>query len=146
MENLKKNNNVNSNSGQTTEDKYVIDQKILSNIKAMKGEVPPPLKIMSMRPGTLTTFMSHRNQILENGPLTERERALIGVGIAVAMQSSKCVFTQSNNARQAGATEDEIVQGILIASLMMGASPLRAAYSAVQDQYWVCFVFPIQRV
>ncbi|MBU1343987.1 MAG: carboxymuconolactone decarboxylase family protein [Proteobacteria bacterium] len=109
------------------EDKHAIDLKILQNIKEMKGKVPAPLRVMAMRPGTVATFMSHRNQILENGPLSERVRSLVGIGIAVAMRSSECIQTQASTARLSGASEDEIAQAILIASLMLGASPLRAA-------------------
>ncbi len=86
--------------------KSAVDQDILAGIKEMKGDVPPPLKIMAMRPGTLSTFMAHRNQVMENGPLTERERSLIGIGFAVAMKSAKCVSTQANNARQAGVRKE----------------------------------------
>ncbi len=114
-----------------SEEKSAADQSILATIKEMKGEVPPPLKIMSMRSGTLSTFMAHRNQVMENGPLTERERSLIGIGIAVAMKSPKCVSTQANNARQAEVSEDEIVQAMLMASVMLGASPLHVAYNGV---------------
>ncbi len=112
--------------------KSAADQDILASIKEVKGDVPPPLKIMAMRPGTLSTFMAHRNQVMENGPLTERERSLIGIGIAVAMKSSKCVSTQANNARQAEVSEDEIVQAMLMASVMLGTSPLHVAYSGVR--------------
>ncbi len=119
------------NYSKGSEEKSAADQSILATIKEMKGDVPPPLKIMAMRPGTLSTFMAHRNQVMENGPLTERERSLIGIGIAVAMKSAKCVSKQANNARQAEASEDEIVQAMLMASVMLGASPLHVAYSGV---------------
>lgn len=120
-------NNQNVNNEMDREKKHALDLKIMENIKEMKGKVPTPLKMMALRPGTLSTFMAHRNQVMENGPLSEKTRALIGTGVAVAMRSAKCIKTQSSSARTAGATDDEIVQAVLLASVMLGASPLRSA-------------------
>ncbi len=131
MEGIHNNQGVNSNNKQLMERTREKDKQILANIEEQKGNAPTPLKIMAMRPGTLTAFMAYRNQIFENGPLTEREQSLVAIGTAVAMRSSKCVWTHSNNAREAGISEDEIVQAMLIASVMLGASPLRSAYSGV---------------
>jgi alkylhydroperoxidase/carboxymuconolactone decarboxylase family protein YurZ len=75
------------NNELTREEKHTKDLKIMENVKKMKGRVPTPLKVMSLRPGTLTTFMAHRNQIMENGPLSEKTRSLIGIGVEVAMRS-----------------------------------------------------------
>lgn len=111
----------------TMEEKCADDSKILENVEAMKGSVPTPLRVMALRPGTLSTFMSHRNQVMENGPLAEKTRSLIGIGIAVAMRSSRCIKTQSDAARKAGASADEIAQAVLMASVMLGASPLHSA-------------------
>ncbi len=124
----------NSQHQTSVEQQQATEQHILANVKANTGEVPTPLKIMSMRPGTLASFMGYRNQVFENGPLTDRERSLVAIGVAVAMRSPKCSYTHSNAARQAGASEDDIVQAMLIASLMLGVSPLRAAYSGVHTQ------------
>ncbi len=121
-------------NNRTSQEKFVNDRTIMEAIKEEKGEVPPPLKVMSMQPGTLSTFMAHRNQIMENGPLTDRERALVGIGVAVAMKSGKCVKTQSGYAREAGAGVDDIVQAMLIASLMLGASPLHHAHSGFPNE------------
>jgi len=58
--------------------------------------IPTPLKVMALRAGTLSTFMAHRNQVMENGPLDEKTIALIGTGIAVAMRSARCIKTKSD--------------------------------------------------
>jgi AhpD family alkylhydroperoxidase len=116
------------------QEKQAQDLKIMENVKEMKGKVPTPLRVMALRPGTLTTFMAHRNQIMEDGPLSEKSRSLIGIGVAVAMRSSQCIKTQSSTARSAGATEDEIAQAVLMASVMLGASPLRSAGCCLENE------------
>jgi len=116
------------------EKKYAQDLQIMENVKKVKGKVPTPLKVMALRPGTLSTFMTHRNQVMENGPLSEKTRSLIGIGVAVAMRSSQCIKTQSDSARGAGATDDEIAQTVLMASVMLGASPLRSARCCLETE------------
>lgn len=121
----------NNQTQKSRKQQQAMDQEILANFEATVGEVPTPLKIMAKRPGTLTNFMTYHSEVFKKGPLTERERRLIAVGVGVAMRSAKCIYTHANAARQAGASEDDIVQAMLIASLILGASPLRAAYSGV---------------
>jgi len=71
---------------------------------------------------------------MENGPLSEKTRSLIGVGVAVAMRSPQCVRSQSDTAKAAGATDDEIAQAVLITSVMLGASPLRSAGCCLETE------------
>lgn len=127
-------NMQNVDSKMDREGKYAQDLEIMEHIKKMKGKVATPLKVMALRPGTLTTFMAHRNQVMENGPLSEKTRALIGTGVAVAMRSDQCIKTQSATARDAGATDAEIAQAVLMASVMLGASPLRSAGSCLEAE------------
>jgi AhpD family alkylhydroperoxidase len=102
------------------------DDKILDQISQEMGRVPTPLKLMAMRPGTVKAFMDYRNQIVEGGPLSEKEQALVAIATSVALKSAPCIRTHSNRARKFGVNEDEIVQTILIASYMSGSSPLHA--------------------
>jgi AhpD family alkylhydroperoxidase len=129
MENMQEVNN-----GMDRDEKHSKDLKIMENVKKMKGRVPTPLRVMALRPGTLATFMAHRNQVMENGPLSEKTRSLIGIGVAVAMRSSNCIKSQSGTARASGANEDEIAQAVLMASIMLGASPLRSAGCCLESE------------
>lgn len=119
--------------GQATTDAAEKDRSVLNTVEQKSGNVPTPLKIMAIRPGTVSTFMAHRKQVFEGGPLTERERSLVGIGVAVAMRSPECVRSHVNFAKKAGVVEDEIAQAMLVASVMLGASPLRAAYSGLYE-------------
>jgi AhpD family alkylhydroperoxidase len=107
------------------------DETWLGRFEEIKGQIPPPLSLMALRSGTVSAFMAHRNRILEGGPLTEKEKALLGVSVSVALKSSACIRNHANDARKAGAGEDEIVQAALIAGLICGTSPLRAAYAGI---------------
>ena len=132
MENLPQKEMIGSDDEQTT--KRAVDQKILAKVSEEMGRIPNPLQLMTMRPGTVATFMAHRNQILEGGPLNSKERALVTIATAVALKSPQCIRTNTNNARKVGVPEDEIIQTILIAGLLSGSSPLNIAYEAIHEE------------
>ncbi len=98
-----------------------------------KDPVSSSFKLMAKRPGALEAFMPYRDQILNNGPLSNKERFLIALAATVVLKSSKCIATQSKNALKAGASEDEIIQTMLIAGLVSGNSPLNTSYVSYFD-------------
>jgi AhpD family alkylhydroperoxidase len=78
--------------------------------------------------------MTHRNQIWEGGPLSKKENSLIALATAITIQSATCIRTHAKNAREAGAQEDEIIQTMLIVSLLAGISSLHLAYEALREE------------
>jgi len=109
------------------------DETWLKHFQETRGVIPPPLKLMALRPGTVSAFMAYRGQVLKGGPLGEKEKALLGVAVSVALKSSACIRNHASAARKAGANEDEIAQAALIAGLICGASPLRTAFNGIGD-------------
>jgi len=91
------------------------------------------LKLIAKRTGALEAFMSYRDNILNNGPLSNKEKFLIALAITVALKSPNCIAVQSKNARDSGASEDEIIQTMLIAGLVLGNNPLNTAYSSYTE-------------
>jgi len=106
--------------------------EILAQLAREAGELPAPVQLMAMRPGTASAFLAYRDRILEGGPLSDRERALVQLAAAVAMQLCHCIGKQVQNARKAGANQDEIVQVMLIASLQAGTSMLSTAHEGLR--------------
>ncbi len=106
------------------------DEKILAEFEKNVGFLPGPLLVMSKRPGLLSDFMAYADRLLEGGPLDDRERFLIALAVATALKSPNCIRTNSKRAQKAGATEDEVIQTILIAGLLSNTSPLHVAYDS----------------
>lgn len=101
----------------------------MNNTKTISNSI----KLIEKRTGALEAFLPYRDQILNNGPLSNKERFLIALAATVALKSPSCIATQSKNALKAGASEDEIVQVILIVGLVSGNSPLNIAYLSYFD-------------
>lgn len=106
------------------------EQVILNKFMEDLGFIPDAIKLMVKRKGTLNAFVSFRNQIFNNGPLDMKETALIALGVAVALKSNNCIKVNTKKAKATGATEEEIIQAMLIAGLHSGNNPLHNAYSA----------------
>jgi AhpD family alkylhydroperoxidase len=109
------------------------EQKIIEKMQKEQGSVSKAFKLMSKRLGAISSFIPYRNQILNNGPLSAKEKSLIALATTVAVKSSNCIAVQSKKAKEAGASEDEIVQTMLIVGLVSGNSPLNTAYSSYFD-------------
>ena len=67
------------------------------------------------------------------GPIDEKTRHLIQLGIAVGTGSKGGVRSHARRALEAGASEKEIVQAVLLSMTMVGFPAMMAAYEWVQD-------------
>jgi alkylhydroperoxidase/carboxymuconolactone decarboxylase family protein YurZ len=106
------------------------DENQINSEEKQKAHAPSNLKLISKRSGAADAFLLYRNNILENGPLKKKERVLIALASTVALKAPKCIANQTKNARDAGASEDEIIQTMLIVGLVCGNSPLSTAFSS----------------
>ena len=70
----------------------------------------------------------------QGGPLDEKTRALIKLGIAGASHHQTAVSTQVARAREAGASEEEIVHAILLVIPTCGFPTFMEAYREYKEQ------------
>ena len=103
------------------------DQEALAKVTKELGKVPPPLQVLAKRPGAVSAFSAYRDQVFEDGPLSERERALVQLTTAVALRLSCCIEKLVKGAKKAGLSQEEIVQATLIASIQSSSSILHVA-------------------
>jgi len=71
------------------------------------------------------TYLQHKAAIMENPELQEvpvKYKLLVGIGVAAALQSSTCTLMWTKLAKDAGATQAEIAEAILVARLMKMAT------------------------
>ena len=77
-------------------------------------------------------FFDYYQAVFKEGELTEREKALIALAVAHTIQCPYCIDIHSGNARQAGATDAEIVEAAMVAaSLRAGAAVTHATHALV---------------
>ena len=74
------------------------------------------------------TLIFERATLLEAGPLDEKTRALVKLGITAASRHQTALSTQVDRARDAGATEDEILHALLLVIPTCGFPTFMEAY------------------
>lgn len=97
-------------------------------------QVTPIDRLRSISPEGARTFMDHRKAIMDNPQLQAlpaKYKLLVGIGVAAALQSSTCTLMWTRLAKQAGATEAEIVEAILVSRLMKMATANDTAADAL---------------
>jgi len=87
---------------------------------------PSPMEIMrNTVPEGARIYLEHKAAVMENPELQAvptKYKLLVGIGVAAALQSSTCTVMWSKLAKQAGATQAEIAEAILVARLMKMAT------------------------
>jgi AhpD family alkylhydroperoxidase len=92
----------------------------------MSDAAKSPMDILrGAAPEGAKTYLDHKASIMENPELQAvpaKYKLLVGIGVAAALQSSTCTLMWSKLAAQAGATQAEIAEAILVSRLMKMAT------------------------
>jgi len=85
-----------------------------------------PMDILrAVSPEGAKTYMDHRAATMDNPSLQTvplKYKLLIGIGVAASLQSSTCTLMWTKQAKQAGVSDAEIAEAILVARLMKMAT------------------------
>ena len=79
----------------------------------------------AVSPEGAKTYMDHRAATMDNPALQAvpaKYKLLIGIGVAASLQSSTCTLMWTKQAKQAGVSDAEIVEAIIVARLMKMAT------------------------
>lgn len=96
---------------------------------------PTPIDVLrSVSPEGATSFMDHRATVMNNPQLQAmpaKDKLLVGVAVAAALQSSSCTLRWTMQAKDAGASDAEIAEAILVARLVKMATVNATATEAL---------------
>jgi AhpD family alkylhydroperoxidase len=100
------------------------------------AEQKTPLDIMrAISPVAARTYMDQRASVMDNPEvkaLDTKTKLLIGIGAAAVLQSETCTLMWVKQARQAGASNAEIAEAIMVARLMKAATVNDTAAKALE--------------
>ena len=77
-------------------------------------------KMKSMVPDMMAGFGGLFQKIMGEGKLTVREKELIALGIAMAIQCKPCIFLHVKKCLGSGASKEEIMEAAQVAVMMAG--------------------------
>jgi AhpD family alkylhydroperoxidase len=90
-----------------------------------KPELTPMDRAALHLTGGAKAYMEHRKAIMDNPQLQAvpaKYKLLVGIRVAAALQSSTCTLMWTRLAKQAGVTEAEIAEALLVSRLMKMAT------------------------
>ena len=96
---------------------------------------PTPIDTLrSVSPEGATSFMEHRATIMDNPQLQAmpaKDKLLVGIAVAAALQSTPCTMRWTMQAKGAGASDAEIAEAVLVARLVKMATVNATAQEAL---------------
>jgi alkylhydroperoxidase/carboxymuconolactone decarboxylase family protein len=69
-------------------------------------------------------FFSYYNEVFKEGALTKREKALIALGVAHAVQCPYCIDAYTNDLMKLGADEEQMMEAVHVAAAISGGASL----------------------
>ena len=114
-----------------------VTDKILKATGDKYGFIPVSNKVMSVRPDLFVPSAEFSRAVLdrENGAIPRKERFLLAIAAATAVGGEHCLKVQIAHAREAGASEDEILESIMIGSYMSMTRSQSYALRAYADEF-----------
>ena len=86
-------------------------------------------KMDALAPELMKAFWAFDKAAIADGAIPVKYKELIAVAVALTTQCPYCIEIHAGNARQAGATEAELVEaGMVAASLRAGAAVTHATH------------------
>ncbi|MFN2502253.1 MAG: arsenosugar biosynthesis-associated peroxidase-like protein [Pyrinomonadaceae bacterium] len=81
-------------------------------------------EIGKYRPELFEKFLAWYQAAQEEGALTSREKALIGLAVAVTIQCPYCIDAFTNSCMEKGSNMDQMTEAIHLASAIRGGASL----------------------
>jgi alkylhydroperoxidase/carboxymuconolactone decarboxylase family protein len=69
-------------------------------------------------------FFEYYGAVFEEGALTAREKSLIALAVSHALQCPYCIDSYSTDSLEKGATEEQMMEAVHVASAIRGGSSL----------------------
>jgi alkylhydroperoxidase/carboxymuconolactone decarboxylase family protein len=76
------------------------------------------------RPELWEKYMAYYGAVFEDGALSEREKALIALAVAAAVQCPYCIDAYTNACLQKGADMDQMTEAVHVANAIRGGASL----------------------
>ena len=69
-------------------------------------------------------FFSYYNEVFEEGALTKREKSLIALAVAHAVQCPYCIDAYTSDALEKGCDEEQMMEAVHVAAAIRGGASL----------------------
>jgi len=81
-------------------------------------------KMAELQPELFRKFVEFERAVYSNGKLTAKFKELMAVGITYATQCDACIAYHTKKAKDAGASDEEVVEAIFVAMELLAGSAI----------------------
>jgi alkylhydroperoxidase/carboxymuconolactone decarboxylase family protein len=81
-------------------------------------------KIADFQPTLAAKFFDYYNEVFKEGALTAREKALIALAVAHAVQCPYCIDAYTQSSLEKGADEEQMMEAVHVACAIRGGASL----------------------
>ncbi len=100
------------------------DRKNMSKPYYIEEDLKKFAQISEFQPELGKKFFDWYNAVFEEGALTQREKALIALAVAHAIQCPYCIDAYTRSSLEKGADEEQMMEAIHVASAIRGGASL----------------------
>jgi AhpD family alkylhydroperoxidase len=79
-------------------------------------------KMADLQPDIFRKFVEFEQAVYQPGSLSTKLKELIAVGVTHVTQCDACIAYHTNKAKEAGATDEEIVEAVFVAMELLAGS------------------------
>ena len=88
------------------------------------ADLPKFSDINTLQPEMGKKFFSYYGEVFKEGALTEREKSLIALAVAHAVQCPYCIDAYTTDSLDKGADENQMMEAIHVAAAIKGGATL----------------------
>jgi len=108
-------------------------ENLLKKIEAEMGQVPKPLDSLSkLDMNTLIGHLEGKKNAYAGNNLDMKTKALIALGVGIALDSQGCIMNNIQVAKKNGATTEEIMEAYAVAKFSKSSSSISGFAGAME--------------
>jgi alkylhydroperoxidase/carboxymuconolactone decarboxylase family protein len=88
------------------------------------ADLPKFGNITDLQPEMVKKFFGYYAEVFKEGALTEREKSLIALAVAHAVQCPYCIDAYTTDSLEKGADENQMMEAIHVAAAIKGGATL----------------------
>ncbi|WP_434655947.1 carboxymuconolactone decarboxylase family protein [Thermoanaerobacterium thermosaccharolyticum] len=95
-------------------------KQIFEQIEKQMGFVPPTMRAMANKPEYLKLFLQKSQVAMGPGKIDSKTKLFVALTVSILNNCEMCITTYTNKLKEAGVTDEEIVELLSVIDLMSG--------------------------
>ncbi|MBE0069293.1 carboxymuconolactone decarboxylase family protein [Thermoanaerobacterium thermosaccharolyticum] len=95
-------------------------KQLFEQIEKQMGFIPPTMRAMANKPEYLKLFLEKSRVVMGSGKIDGKTKLFVALTVSILNNCEMCITTYTNKLKEAGVTDDEIVELLSVIDLVGG--------------------------